>query len=115
MDEQEVASAIGSLLVTSGALAVMLSSLFSRHGYGATTAGLLLGFLGLLIAGHIWSAVVVHALSVRVLSLSSLQGLTSFFLDQDERRNVGSQQSFTRRLGIPPQRRSFRRESWPMK
>jgi hypothetical protein len=55
MDEQEVASAIGSLLVTSGALAVMLSSLFSRHGYGATTAGLLLGFLASWLLGFLAS------------------------------------------------------------
>ena len=64
MDGQEVASAIGWLLVVSGALAVMFSSLFSRHGYKATTAGLLLGFLGLLIAGHTWVAVVVLALTL---------------------------------------------------
>jgi uncharacterized membrane protein len=64
MDEQEVASAIGWLMVAGSALAVMLSSLFSRHGYRATTAGLLLGFLGLLIAGHIWSAVVVLVLTL---------------------------------------------------
>ena len=42
----------------------MFSSLFSRHGYKATTAGLLLGFLGLLIAGHTWVAVVVLALTL---------------------------------------------------
>ena len=50
-------------MVASGALAVMFSSLFSRHGYRATTAGLLLGFLGLLIAGHTWAAVAVLALT----------------------------------------------------
>jgi hypothetical protein len=59
MDEQEIAAAIGWMMVPSGALAVMLSSLFSRHEYRATTAGLLLALLGLLIAGHIWAAVVV--------------------------------------------------------
>jgi uncharacterized membrane protein HdeD (DUF308 family) len=64
MDEQEVASAIGWLLVVSGALAVTFSSLFSRHGYRTTTAGLLLGFLGLLIAGHTWSAVAVLVLTL---------------------------------------------------
>jgi hypothetical protein len=58
MEEQEIAAAIGWMMVASGALAVMLSSLFSRHGYRATTAGLLLAVLGLLIAGHIWAAVV---------------------------------------------------------
>jgi hypothetical protein len=33
MDEQEVAYAIGWLLIASGVLAVTFSSLFSRHGY----------------------------------------------------------------------------------
>jgi hypothetical protein len=46
MREQEVASTIGWMMVASGALAVMLS-------------GLLLALLGLLIAGHIWAAVVL--------------------------------------------------------
>jgi uncharacterized membrane protein HdeD (DUF308 family) len=64
MDEQEVAFAIGWLLVVSGALAVTFSSLFSRHGYRATTAGLLLGLLGLLIAGHTWAAVAVLVLTL---------------------------------------------------
>ena len=64
MDEQEVASAIGWMMVASGALAVMLSSLFSRYGYRAATAGLLLALLGLLIAGHIWAAVVVLCLTL---------------------------------------------------
>ena len=64
MDEQEVAFAIGWLLVVSGALAVTFSSLFSRHGYRATTAGLLLGFLGLLIAGHTWAALAVLVLTL---------------------------------------------------
>jgi hypothetical protein len=59
MDEQEIAAAIGWMMVASGALAVALSSVFARHGYRATTAGLILGFSGLLIAGHIWAAVVV--------------------------------------------------------
>ena len=35
MDEQEIAYAIGWLLVASGFLAVMLSSIFDRHGYKA--------------------------------------------------------------------------------
>jgi hypothetical protein len=39
MDEQEVASAIGWMMVASGALGVMLSSIFRRYGYSATTAG----------------------------------------------------------------------------
>jgi hypothetical protein len=64
MDEQEIAAAIGWLLVASGALAVMLSSLFSRHGYRATTAGLLLAVLGLLIAGHIWAAAALLGLAL---------------------------------------------------
>ena len=68
MDGQEVASAIGWLLVVSGALAVTFSSLFSRHGYRATTAGLFLGFLGLLIAGHTWAAGVVLALTVNLVA-----------------------------------------------
>jgi hypothetical protein len=50
MDEQDVANAIGCLLVASGVL--------------AGTAGLLLGFVGLLIAGHAWAAVVVLALTL---------------------------------------------------
>jgi hypothetical protein len=63
MDEQEIAAAIGWMMVASGALAVMLASL-TRYGYRATTAGLLLGFFGLLIAGHTWAAVVVLALTL---------------------------------------------------
>jgi hypothetical protein len=55
MDEQEIAAAVGWLLVASGAFAVMFSSVFSRQGYRATTAGLLLGIVGLLIAGHTWA------------------------------------------------------------
>jgi hypothetical protein len=78
MDEQEIAAAIGWLLVTSGGLAVMLSSIFPRYGYRATSAGLLLGCLGLLIAGHSWAAVVVVWLILArygwLLSLSPLQG-----------------------------------------
>jgi hypothetical protein len=58
MDDQEIASAIGWLLVASGVLAIMMANL-TRYGYRATTAGLLLGFVGLLIAGHIWAAGVV--------------------------------------------------------
>jgi len=64
MDEQEIAPAIGWMMVASGALAMVLSSVFSRHGYRTTTAGLLLAFLGLLIAGHIWAAVVVLMLTL---------------------------------------------------
>jgi hypothetical protein len=63
MDEQEVAAAIGWMMVASGALAVTFSSVFSRHGYRATTAGLLLALLGLLIAGHIWATVVLVMLT----------------------------------------------------
>jgi hypothetical protein len=59
MDEQEIAAAIGWMMVASGALAVMLSSVFPRYGYRATTAGLVLGCLGLLIAGQFWASVVV--------------------------------------------------------
>jgi hypothetical protein len=59
MDEQEIAAAVGWALVASGALAVMLSSIFPRHGYRTTTAGLVLGCLGLFIAGHLWAAIVV--------------------------------------------------------
>jgi ABC-type Mn2+/Zn2+ transport system permease subunit len=64
MEEQEIAAAIGWMMVASGALAVMLSSVFPRHVYRATTAGLLLALLGLLIAGHIWAAVVVLMLTL---------------------------------------------------
>jgi hypothetical protein len=59
MEEQEIAAAVGWMMVASGALAVMLSSVFSRHGYKATTAGLIFGCLGLFIAGHLWAAIVV--------------------------------------------------------
>ena len=64
MDDQEIAAAIGWMLVGSGAFAVTFSSVFSRHGYKATTAGLLLALLGLLVAGHIWAAVVVLVLTL---------------------------------------------------
>jgi uncharacterized membrane protein len=64
MDEQDIAAAIGWMMVASGALAIMVSSVFSRHGYTATTAGLLLAILGLLIAGHIWAAVVLVTLTL---------------------------------------------------
>jgi hypothetical protein len=64
MDEQEIAAAVGWLLVASGALAVAFSSVFSRQGYRATTAGLLLGIVGLLIAGHTWAAVALLALTL---------------------------------------------------
>jgi hypothetical protein len=63
MDDQEIASAIGWLLVASGVLAIMMANL-TRYGYRATTAGLLLGFVGLLIAGHIWAAGVVLLLTL---------------------------------------------------
>jgi hypothetical protein len=42
MDEQEIAAAVGWMMVASGALAMMLSSLFSRHGYKATPPGFFL-------------------------------------------------------------------------
>jgi hypothetical protein len=63
MEDREIIFAIGWLLVASGALAVMLSSLSKRHGYRATTVGLL-AVLGLLIAGPIWAAVVVLGLTL---------------------------------------------------
>jgi hypothetical protein len=62
MDEREVAYAIGWLLVVSGILAVLVVSCFPRCGYRTTTSGLLLNFVGLLIAGHTWAAVVVFVL-----------------------------------------------------
>jgi hypothetical protein len=62
--EREFAFAIGWLLVISGLLAVLGVSCFPRYGYRTTTAGLLLGFAGLLIAGHTWAAVVVFALTL---------------------------------------------------
>jgi len=34
-----------------------------RYGYRTTTAGLLLGSVGLLIAGHAWAAVLVFTLT----------------------------------------------------
>jgi hypothetical protein len=46
MEEQEIAAAIGWMMVASGDLAVMLSSVVPRHGYRATTAGPLLALLG---------------------------------------------------------------------
>jgi uncharacterized membrane protein HdeD (DUF308 family) len=58
MDDQEIAYAIGWMMVASGVLAIMMANL-TRYGYRGTTVGLLLGFVGLLIAGHIWAAVVV--------------------------------------------------------
>ena len=79
MDEQEVAYAIGWLLVLSGILAVLVVSCFPRRGYRTTTAGLLLIFVGLLIAGHTWAAVVVFVLTLAryghylYLPLSALQ------------------------------------------
>jgi hypothetical protein len=63
MDEPEIGYAIGWMMVASGALAVTFSSVFSRHGYKATTAGLLLALLGLLIAGHIWATAVLVMLT----------------------------------------------------
>ena len=62
--DREVAYAIGWLLVVSGVLAVLVVSCFPRYGYRTTTAGLLLGFVGLLIAGHTWAAVVVSILTL---------------------------------------------------
>lgn len=62
--EREVTYAIGWLLVVSGVLAVLVVSFFPRYGYRTTTAGLLLGFVGLLIAGHTWAAVVVSILTL---------------------------------------------------
>jgi hypothetical protein len=50
--EREVAYTIGWLFVISGVLAVLAVSFFPRYGYSITTAGLLLAFAGLLIAGH---------------------------------------------------------------
>ena len=76
MDEREIAYAIGWLLVASGALVVVLANL-TRYGYRATAAGLLLGFVGLLIAGpHLGGCgrALADARPVRVLSLSPLQG-----------------------------------------
>ena len=64
MDEREVAYAIGWLLVVSGILAVLVVSCFPRCGYRTTTAGLLLIFVGLLIAGHTWAAVIVFVLTL---------------------------------------------------
>jgi hypothetical protein len=58
------AAAIGWMMVASGALALMLSSLSTRHGYRATSAGLLLAILGLLIAGHIWAAAALLGLTL---------------------------------------------------
>ena len=52
------------MMVASGALAVMLASVFSSHEFRATSAGLLVGLLGLLITGHIWAASAVFVLTV---------------------------------------------------
>jgi hypothetical protein len=62
--EREVAYAIGWLFVVSGVLAVLVVSCFPRYGYRTTTDGLLFGFVGLLIAGHAWAAVVVFTLTL---------------------------------------------------
>jgi hypothetical protein len=62
--EREVGYAIGWLFVVSGLLAVLVVSCFPRYGYRTTTAGLLLGFVGLLIAGHAWAAVLVFTLTL---------------------------------------------------
>jgi hypothetical protein len=59
-----VAYTIGWLFVISGVLAVLAVSFFPRYGYSITTAGLLLAFAGLLIAGHTWAAVVVFVLTL---------------------------------------------------
>jgi hypothetical protein len=63
MDDQETVYAIGWLMVASGVLVGVLASI-TRYGYRATTIGLLLSFFGLLIAGHIWAAVVVLVLTL---------------------------------------------------
>jgi hypothetical protein len=63
MDEQEVASAIGWMMVASAALALMLANL-TRFGYRATTVALLLAAAGLFIAGHLWAAIVVLCLTL---------------------------------------------------
>ena len=62
--EREVAYAIGWLFVVSGVLAVLVVSCFPRCGYRTTTAGLLLGFVGLLIAGLTGAAVAVFVLTL---------------------------------------------------
>jgi hypothetical protein len=64
MDEQEIAAATGWMLVASGALAMTLSSLSTLHGYRATSAGLFLALLGLLIARHIWAAAALLGLTL---------------------------------------------------
>jgi hypothetical protein len=58
VDEQEIAAAIGWMMVASAALAMVLASL-TRYGHRATTVALLLAAAVLLIAGHIWPAVAV--------------------------------------------------------
>ena len=63
MDEQEIAAAIGWMMVACAALAMMLASL-TRFGYRATTVALLLAAVGLFIAGHIRAAVVVLCLTL---------------------------------------------------
>jgi hypothetical protein len=80
MEEQEIAAAIGWMLVASGALAVVLSSVFPRFGCRSTSAGLILGGLGLFIAGHTWGScgrTGTDAGPVRLLSLSALHDLTA--------------------------------------
>jgi hypothetical protein len=62
--EREVAYTIGWLFVISGVLAVLVVSFFPRYGYRITTAGLLLGFVGLLIAGLTGAAVAVFVLTL---------------------------------------------------
>jgi hypothetical protein len=64
VEEQEIAAAIGWMLAASSALAITFSSVFSRHGYRATTAGLILVCLGRFIAGHTWAAVVALCLTL---------------------------------------------------
>jgi hypothetical protein len=64
MDESEVAYAIGWLLVVSGVLAVLVVSCLPRCGYRTTTAGLLLAFVGFLIAGYVWAVVVVFIVTL---------------------------------------------------
>ena len=62
--EAEVAYAVGWLLVVSAVLAILAVTFFPRYGYRTTTAGLLLGFVGLLIAGHTWTAAIVFTLTL---------------------------------------------------
>ena len=64
MEDSEVIYAIGWSLVAIGALVVLLVSFTRRHGHSVTTVGLLLAFLVLLIAGHLWAAGALLGLTV---------------------------------------------------